>query len=196
MPEPADTSDSNSFKALLSKALRALDRIAEYIEKIILGCTVLFLAGLLIVNVIGRQLLESGVRGQVELTQMSLVIMTFAGLSYAVRRARHISMSAFYDQLKGTPRKILLITISLSTGALMFFFAWHAWDYVMALQGRGRTSSALQIPLWIPYLMAPIGFALAGIQYWLTALRNMLSKGIYRSFNEKEAYDDVPDSSL
>lgn len=196
MPEPADTSDSHSFKALLSNALRALDRISEHIEKIILGCSVLFLAGLLIVNVIGRQVWESGVRGQVELTQMSLVIMTFAGLSYGVRRARHISMSAFYDQLKGTPRKALLITISVSTGALMFFFAWHAWDYVMAIQSRGRTSSALQMPLWIPYLMAPIGFALAGIQYWLTALRNLLSKGIYRSFNEPEAYDDVPDSSL
>lgn len=195
MPEPADTSDSHSFKALLSTALRAVDRIAEHIEKIILGCSVLFLAGLLIAHVIGRQLLESGVTGQVELTQMSLIIMTFAGLGYAVRRARHICMSAFYDQLKGTPRKILLITISLSTGALMFFFAWHAWDYVMAIQGRGRTSSALQIPLWIPYLMAPVGFVLAGIQYWLTAIRNMLSKGMYRSFNEKEVYDDVPDSA-
>ncbi|QJD57803.1 TRAP transporter small permease [Pseudomonas sp. gcc21] len=195
MPEPADTSDSHSFKALLSKALRALDRIAEHIEKIILGSSVLFLAGLLIVHVIGRQLIGTGVTGQVELTQMSLIIMTFAGLGYAVRRARHISMSAFYDQLKGTPRKILLVTISLSTGALMFFFAWHAWDYVMAIQNRGRTSSALQIPLWIPYLMAPLGFVLAGVQYWLTAIRNMLSKGIYRSFNEKEVYDEVPDSA-
>ncbi|QIB51736.1 TRAP transporter small permease [Pseudomonas sp. OIL-1] len=196
MPEPADRSDNHSFKALLSKALRALDRIAEHIEKTILGCSVLFLAGLLIAHVLGRQLLGTGVTGQVELTQMSLIIMTFAGLGYAVRRARHISMSAFYDQLKGTPRKILLVTISLSTGALMFFFAWHAWDYVMAIHGRGRTSSALQIPLWIPYLMAPVGFALAGIQYWLTAIRNMISKGIYRSFNEKEAYDEVPDSAL
>lgn len=196
MPEPADTSDSNSFKASLSTALRALDRIAEHIEKIILGCSVLFLAGLLIVNVIGRQLFGSGVTGQVELTQISLIFMTFAGLGYGVRRARHISMSAFYDQLKGRARKAMLITITLSTGALMFFFAWHAWDYVMAIQSRGRTTSALQIPLWIPYLIAPLGFTLAGIQYWLTAIRNMLSKDIYRSFNEKEVYDDVPDSTL
>ncbi|TVP92290.1 MAG: TRAP transporter small permease [Pseudomonadaceae bacterium] len=179
-------------KRIVIGAAVLLDRITEQIEKLILGCSVLFLAGLLIVHVIGRQVFGSGVTGQVELTQMSMVIMTFAGLSYAVRRARHISMSAFYDQLKGLPRKILLVTICLLTGALLFYFSWHAWDYVSTLQRRGRTSSALSIPLWIPYLVAPIGFALAGIQYWLTALRNLTSKEIYRSFTELEAYDEVP----
>ncbi|SDU11069.1 TRAP transporter small permease [Halopseudomonas salegens] len=179
-------------KRLLVGAAALLDRIIEQIEKSILGCSVLFLAGLLIIHVIGRQVFGNGVTGQVELTQISMVIMTFAGLSYAVRRARHICMSAFYDQLKGLPRKMLLVTISLSTGALLFYFSWHAWDYVSTLQGRGRTSSALSIPLWIPYLIAPIGFALAGIQYWLTALRNLTSDQLYRSFSELEAYDEVP----
>lgn len=193
MPEPGDTSASHSPKALLGKALSALDRTSEYIEKTILGCSVLFLAGLLIVHVLGRQLFGSGVTGQVELTQLSLIIMTFAGLGYGVRRARHICMSAFYDQLSGWPRKALLVLISLLTGALMFYFAWYAWEYVSAIHSRGRTSSALQIPLWIPYLAAPIGFALAGIQYWLTAIRNLISRDIYRSFNEKEEYDAIPD---
>jgi C4-dicarboxylate transporter, DctQ subunit len=169
-----------------------LDRIAEHLEKFVLGISVLFLAGLLIVHVIGRQLFGTGVSGQVELTQMSLIIMTFAGLGYGVRRARHICMSAFYDQLGGLARKGLLIFIHLVTGALMFYLAWHAWDYVAAIQSRGRTSSALQIPLWIPYLSAPAGFALAGLQYWLTVLRNLTSRQLYRSFSELEAYDDVP----
>jgi C4-dicarboxylate transporter, DctQ subunit len=194
MPEPADRSASNSFKASLQKGLSVLDRSAEHIEEIILGGTVLFLSGLLIVHVLGRQLLGTGVTGQVELTRMSMVIMTFAGLGYGVRKARHISMSAFYDQLRGRPRKLLLMFIHVTTGALMFYLAWHAWDYVSAIQSRGRRSSALQIPLWIPYMAAPIGFALAGIQYWLTVARNLMSKDTYRSFSEKERYDDVPDT--
>jgi C4-dicarboxylate transporter, DctQ subunit len=193
MPEPGDTSASHSPKALLSKVLGALDRTSEHIEKTILGLSVLFLAGLLIVHVLGRQLFGTGLTGQVELTQISLIIMTFAGLGYGVRRARHICMSAFYDQLSGWPRKALLVSISLLTGALMFYFAWYAWEYVSAIHDRGRTSSALQIPLWIPYLAAPIGFVLAGIQYWLTAIRNLTSRDIYRSFNEKEEYDAIPD---
>ncbi|SDS58678.1 TRAP-type C4-dicarboxylate transport system, small permease component [Halopseudomonas xinjiangensis] len=194
MPEPADTSASNSSKASLTKVLGVLDRTAEHIEEFILGGSVLFLSGLLIVHVLGRQIFGTGVTGQVELTRMSMVIMTFAGLGYGVRKARHISMSAFYDQLRGKPRKLLLMFIHIVTGALMFYLAWHAWDYVSAIQDRGRRSSALQIPLWIPYMAAPVGFALAGIQYWLTVARNLISKDTYRSFSEKERYDEVPNN--
>lgn len=187
MPKPAD-STANPF----ARALSTIDRLTEGVEKLILGGSVLFLTVLLVLHVLARQLFDSGIPGQVELTQFSLVIMTFAGLGYAVRRARHIAMSAFYDQLRGRPRKALLVFICLVSGAMMLFFAWHAWDYVSSIRAVGRTSSALGIALWIPYLMAPIGFALAGIQYWLTAARNLTSRRIYRSFTELERYDDVP----
>lgn len=193
MPASDGLPAKSSWKKRLISALSLLDRFTEQIEKLILGTTVLFISGMLVVHVLARQLFSSGVTGQVELTQMSIVIMTFAGLGYGVRRARHICMSAFYDQLKGWPRKTLLITICVLTGALMFYLCWHASQYVSAIQSRGRNSSALQIPLWIPYLIVPVGFALAGIQYWLTALRNLISADIYRSFSEKERYDDVPD---
>lgn len=191
MPGSPEPPTDRPLKRAAKTGFALLDRLAEYIEEGILGLTVLFVAGMLIVHVIGRQLFGTGVTGQVELTQMSMVIITFAGLGYGVRKARHICMSAFYDQLKGLPRKAALVTISILTGALMFYFCFHAWDYVEAIQSRGRDSSALQIPLWIPYMVAPIGFALAGIQYWLTAIRNLISKDIYRSFNDKEEYEVV-----
>jgi hypothetical protein len=38
----------------------------------------------------------------------------------------------------------------------------------------------------------PIGFSLAGVQYVLTAVRNMISPDIYRNFREKEEFSDVP----
>lgn len=175
-------------------ALSGLDWFTERIEEFLIGGTILFLAALLILHVLGRQLLGAGIPGQVELTQMAMVIITFAGIGYGVRKARHISMSAVYDQLTGQSRKALLVTITVFTGALMFYLAWHALDYVTSTYQRGRTSSALTIPLWIPYAIAPIGLAMAGIQYWLTAIRNLTSKDIYRSYQEKERYAEVPDN--
>ena len=192
LPEPTAKMAAQGKGRLLMRGLSALDRWIEQLEKLIIGGTVLFLSSLLILHVLARQLLGSGISGQVELTQFSMVIMTFAGLGYAVRRARHIAMSAFYDQLQGRPRKAALVCICAVAGTLMLFLAWHAWDYVTSVRGVGRTSSALGIPIWMPYLIAPIGFALAGIQYWLTVLRNLTSERIYRSFTELEGYDDVP----
>ena len=121
----------------------------------------------------------------------SVWVLTFVGLSYGVRCARHISMSALYDQLAGRWRKGTLVVITLTTGVLMFYLAYEAAGYVMAIYERGRETSALQIPLWTVYSILPLGFALAGLQYWLTALRNLTTEGIYRSFNEKETYTDV-----
>lgn len=174
------------------RVLSRLDHWIEQLEKLLIGGSVLFLSSLLVLHVLARQLFDSGINGQVELTQFSMVIMTFAGLGYAVRRARHIAMSAFYDQLKGRIRKALLVCICAVSGSLMLFLAWHAWGYVISVRAVGRISSALSIPIWIPYLIAPIGFALAGIQYWLTVLRNLTSSRLYRSFTELEGYDDVP----
>ncbi|MEL0169995.1 MAG: TRAP transporter small permease [Pseudomonadaceae bacterium] len=195
MSRPADGSATRRPTSFILRLLEAVDRFTEWLEKSVLGLSVLFLAGLLIIHVLGRQLFGQGVTGQVELTQMTLVIMTFAGVGYAVRHARHISMSAFSDQLSGTPRKALLIVISVGTGALMFYLAWYAAQYVATIADRGRTSSALQIPLWIPYLAAPAGLALAGIQFWLTAIRNLTSHETYRSFTEKDEYLDAPEDS-
>lgn len=195
MSRPADSSANRRPASPVLRLLEGVDRLTERFEKAILGASVLFLAGLLITHVLGRQLLGNGVTGQVELSRMSMVIMTFAGLGYAVRRARHISMSAFFDQLSGLPRKVLLIIISVGTGALMFYLAWYAAEYVATIAERGRRSAALQIPLWIPYLAAPVGFTLAGIQFWLTAVRNVLSRQTYRSFTEKDEYLDAPEDS-
>jgi len=186
MPTPTDSPTP------VALALTAIDRLIEHVEKLVLGASVLFLASLLVLHVVARQLFNSGIPGQVELTQFNLIIMTFAGLGYAVRRARHIAMSAFYDQLSGRARKGLLVFICLVSGAVMLFLSWHAWNYVSSIRAVGRTSAALGIALWIPYLIAPIGFALAGIQYWLTAGRNLTSSQLYRSFTELESYNDVP----
>jgi len=50
--------------------------------------------------------------------------------------------------------------------------------------------------MWIVYTSLPIGFTLAGVQYVLTAVRNMISKDIYRNFREKEEFTDVPTDGI
>lgn len=174
--------------------LSGLDRGTEFIETAILGSGIIAMAGLLIANVIGRNLLGTSVRGIFELTQILIIVITFIGLGYGFRKARHISMSAFYDQLHGTARKAALVTIMLITGAMMFYMAKIGVDYAMDAYSRGSDTSAYNIAWWKVYLVAPLGFGLAGIQLWLAAFRNLTTTGIYRSFTELEQYD-APDTS-
>jgi len=176
----------------LLRALNAIDNGLGWIERVVIGGSVLIMAFLMSGHVVGNLFFNRGIPGTYEVTEMLIVVMTFVGVGYAARNARHISMSAIYDQLSGGLRKALLIVICLGTGALMFYFAFKSAQYVIVLHERGRVSSSLHVPLWMVNLALPIGFTLAGVQYLLTTIRNLVSDDIWRSFNEKEEYSDVP----
>ena len=96
------------------------------------------------------------------------------------------------DRGLGVIERIIVGGSILVMAALMFYFAYKSIDYVMVLKDRGRVSASLRIPMWTVYLALPIGFTLAGIQYFLTIARNLMSDDIYRSFTEKETYSEVP----
>ncbi|WP_290649656.1 TRAP transporter small permease [Aquisalimonas sp.] len=188
----AASSEGRGPAALATKGIRVIDRTLEFLEMTIVAGSIIIMAVLMVTHVLGRMFFQMGVPGRTEVTEILLVLITFVGVSYAVRRARHISMSAFYDQLRGMARKALIIFISLITGGLLLYMAWEAAGYVETTYQRQRSTSALGIPLWMIYLSMPIGFTLAGIQYWLTAFRNLTTREVYRSFTELEGYDAVP----
>lgn len=170
--------------------LHCLDRAIAGVETGILAGGVLTLAAVSITNTLLRNLSGSSLPGASELTEILMIWITFGGLSYAVRRARHITMTAVYDQLSGAVRKALLITICLGSAALLFYFAYYALLYVISTYQGGITTTALGIPIWMAYTIAPIGLFLGAIQYTLTAWRNLTQDDIYRSFTERERYEE------
>ncbi len=181
---------SPTFARFGTRLLTRCDHALEHLESALLALAVLSLALLSIANTLSRNLAGATLPGIAELTEILMIWITFVGLAYAVRRARHISMSALYDQLRGGVRKAMLVTISLGTAALMFYLAWVAVEYVASVYERGRVTTALRIPWWTVYVIVPGGLALAGIQYALTAWRNLTSREIYRSFTERERYEE------
>lgn len=174
------------------RLLGSLDRALGVVERTVIGGCVLAMAALMSCHVVGQMLFDQGIPGTYEVTEMLIVALTFVGVGYAARHARHIRMSAFYEQLQGKARKALLMVICLGTAALMFFFAWQSLQYVFVIHERGRVSSSLLVPMWIVYVALPTGFTLAGIQYVLTLVRNAVSPGVWRSFSEEECYSDIP----
>ena len=103
-----------AIKGVLA-ALAVLDRAIGVIERLIIGGTMLAMALLMSAHVVGQLLFDRGIPGTYEVTEMLIVVMTFVGVSYAARHARHIRMSALYEQLHGGARKALLMLICVGT---------------------------------------------------------------------------------
>ncbi|MBK5937464.1 TRAP transporter small permease [Halorhodospira halophila] len=173
--------------------LERLDGGIARFEAFLLAGGVLLLAGLSIANTLSRNLTGNTVPGTFELTEILMIWITFGGLAYGVRRARHICMNAVYDQLRGLARKGLLVFTHVGTAGLLFYMAWHAGHYVWEVHQGGRTSTALGIPMGLAYSIVPVGLFAGGVQYALSAWKNLTRRAIYRSYSEREAYESGED---
>ena len=184
--EPDVLEDSTSA---LPGVLGVVDLAIAKLEAIMLAIGVLLMALNTMANVIGRVFWES-IYFSEELNRILIIVITFAGISYAARHGRHIRMSAIYDTLPPRPRKLLTILISLVTAVFMLGLAWYSLQFLLTTLGRGRVLPALQIPVWITLAWVPLGFLLTGIQYVLTAVKNVIEDDIYLSTNVLEGYDN------
>jgi len=187
-----DDIDDSKYVSGLPGVLGVVDVAIARIEAILLAVGVLAMAVNTMANVVGRFMLGQSLFFSEEVNRALIILITFAGISYAARHGRHIRMSAFFDIMPPPMRKLLMIVIALVTAAAMFLLTWYSVDYVLAQASRGRLLPALQVPVWWIIVWAPLGFFLTGLQYALTAIKNMIHKDIWLSTSTLEGYDDTP----
>lgn len=181
-------SQGNSPHRLLS----SLDTLIDRAEAFILAWGVIIMATNTIANVFGRYVFSQSIYFTEELNEFLIIIITFMGLGYVTRKGRHIRMSAFYDLLPARPKKLMMILIAGLTAVAMFILAWYAFEYVAKIARRGRVTPALQVPLYMTYVWVVVGFALTGIQYVLTMVKNLnlAEEDVYISYTTIDQYED------
>lgn len=186
-----DEDDTGTFESGLPGFLGTIDEAIAKAEAVMLAMGVILMAINTCVNVIMRFGLGKGLFFSGEVNRILIVLITFAGIGYAARHGRHIRMSAIYDMLPVMGRKILMIIIAFFTAATMFFLCYFSVGYIDTLFDRGRILPALSIPIWIIYIWVPIGFAVTGIQYLLTGIKNFTSADVYLSTGVVDGYADT-----
>ncbi len=174
----------------LPGVLGVIDSLISRIESVMLAVSVLLMALNTIANVVGRFVFQSSLYFSEELNSILIILITFAGISYAARHGRHIRMSAIFDTLPPGGRKAMMVVISLVTAVFMLGLCWYAIGYLETQAGRGRVLPALQIPIWWTLVWVPVGFFMTGMQYLLTAIRNLTAKDVYLSTTVLEGYDN------
>ena len=189
LPAPR-TKDLGDDVSALPGVLGVIDLTIAKIEAVFMALGVLLMALNTVANVVSRYVFAESLYFSEELNQILIIVITFAGISYAARHGRHIRMSAIYDQLPPPMRKSLMVVIALVTAVLMFGLCFYAFGYLQTQLSRGRVLPSLQIPIWWTLIWLPIGFFMTGVQYLLTAIRNLTEPDIYLSTSVLEGYGD------
>ncbi|MBO6824756.1 MAG: TRAP transporter small permease [Sneathiella sp.] len=180
-------SGSSQNRLSLTRIIDGIDKSIAAMERIIMATGVILMAINTIANVVSRFIFNHSIIFAEELNSIFILLVTFAGIGYAARHARHIRMSAISDALPTQTRKILMIIITAVTALLLLVLAWYSVQYIMSLYAKGRVYPALGLPVYISYLWVPIGLFVTGIQYALTFVRNLQRREIYLSTNLREA---------
>lgn len=184
-----DDIDDSQYVSGLPGFMGVIDVGIARIEAILLAVGVLLLALNTMANVVGR-LVGMTIYFSEELNRALIILITFAGISYAARHGRHIRMSAFFDAMNPPLRKVMMIIISGLTAFAMLALTWYSLDYVMEQARRGRVLPSMNIPQWWIILWVPLGFFLTGLQYTLTAIKNITDENIWLSTSTLEGYED------
>jgi len=185
-----DIAEKN-YRSTLPGPLGPIATWISRIEAVILAMGVILMAINTIANVLSRFLLGESLHFSEEINRILIVMITFAGIGYAARHGRHIRMSAIYDAVPTGGRRWMMIVISLFTALVMFVLCYYSIGYITTLYGRGRVLPSLSIPVWMMYVWVPVGFAITGIQYLLTAIKNLTSRDVYLSTHVVDGYKDT-----
>lgn len=180
-------SDTSRNNFSLTGVIEGIDKGIAALERIIMATGVILMAVNTIANVVSRFIFNHSIIFAEELNSIFILLVTFAGIGYAARHARHIRMSAISDALPEKTRKVLMTFISAVTAILLLLLAWYSVQYIGSLYAKGRVYPALNIPIFVSYIWVPIGLFVTGVQYALTFIKNLQEPEIYLSTKLREA---------
>jgi TRAP-type C4-dicarboxylate transport system permease small subunit len=122
---------------------------------------------LTLVDVAGRKAISTSVPGSLELTEMMMVLVIFAGLPLVSLRGEHVVFDSLDPLLERWVRRAQGFVVDLLCAAALAGLAWLMWVKAGQMMVYGDTSAQLKIPQGpFVYLMS----ALCG----LTALVHVL----------------------
>lgn len=122
-------------------------RLLGRVVGVLASLTLLFMALVTLVDVVGRNLLGSPLPGATELTELSLVALTFLLYPMIAHRQSHISVDLL-DRAMSPPMQRAQQALSGALGALVFAaLAWQLWVQGARITSYGDVTAFLRIPL-------------------------------------------------
>jgi TRAP-type transport system small permease protein len=114
----------------------------------LLGAVALFAIMLLtLVDVSGRKVLSQSVTGSLELTEMLMVLVIFAGLPLVSLRGEHVVFDSLDTLWPRGFKRVLEGAVDLLCAVAMAGLAWLMWEKAGQMAQYGDITAQLKLPL-------------------------------------------------
>jgi TRAP-type C4-dicarboxylate transport system permease small subunit len=134
---------------------------------------------LITAEVVARAVLGMSLMVVDEFSGYLLVVMTFFGAAYSLRRGALLRIELVLDAMSGRTRAVAECLFNAAALILIGYFVFRQGVFAWSTWTRGMVAPTLsEIPLWIPQLAIPIGSLLLAVGLVLE-LRDSIDRALY-----------------
>jgi TRAP-type C4-dicarboxylate transport system permease small subunit len=116
-----------------------------------------------------------------EMARYAWIITVFISLPYTIRTSTSLRVTALVELFPWKLTNVINIIVDLITAAALGILAWTSITVIGQVQAGGSVSPAMQVPMWIMYVIIFIGFAggvLRAIQMCVIHIKNINVKPV------------------
>ena len=114
----------------------------------VLAALALFgIMGLTLVDVTGRKVLSTSVTGSLEVTELLLVVVIFAGLPLVSLQSEHVVFDSLDPLIPAWLRRVQQSLVDLCCAAALLGVAWLMWTKGSQMIEYGDLTAQLKLPL-------------------------------------------------
>ena len=162
------------------KIIRWLD---QHIEELLLTIFSSVMVAVIFIQVVMRQL-NSSLSWSEELARFCFIWLIYLGISYGVKKQRHIKVDVVLVMLNNKWKVILNIISNVLFVVFAIFVIYYGYDIASKLLAFGQKSPALQIPMGLVYMATPVGMGLTLIRLIQNLIKNV------RTLQGKEEFEE------
>ncbi|ARK28649.1 TRAP transporter small permease [Halalkalibacter krulwichiae] len=161
----------------------------DYIEEFLLVILSIIMVTVIGVQVFMRFVMNSSLPWSEELARYCFIWLIYIGISYGVKRQRHIKVDVVLLLLRDKAKIVLNIIANLFFLGFAIFVVIKGYDISQRLFQFGQTAASLNIPMGLVYMATPIGMGLTSIriiQQLIKQVKALLGYGNFQVKTEQE----------
>ena len=116
-----------------------------------------------------------------EMARYAWIVTVFISLPFTIRTSTTLRVTALVEAFPWKLTNIMNIIVDIVTAVVLGIMAWTSITVIGQVQAGGSVSPAMQIPMWILYVIIFIGFAggaLRAIQMCVIHIKNINVKPV------------------
>ena len=154
------------------KFLKKIDNGLARIEGIILVVLVIVMVGLSFLQVVLRNIFQTGILWADPLNRHLVLWVGFIGASLAAQKGRHITIDALSRFMPELWKRFSALIINMISLIICAILAKASFDFILSEREMGATVF-LDVPAWYVEAIIPIGFGLLAFRFFLHFLLSL-----------------------